>query len=44
MHIFQATAILRMVLESTIDHMLHKSWTKEDGEKVVTMSLPLSFH
>ena len=24
--------------------MLHKSWTKEDGEKVVAMSLSSSFH
>ena len=43
-HILQATAILQTLLESTADHMPHKSQTKEDGEKVVAMSLPLSFH
>ena len=43
-HILQATATLRTVLESTADHMPHKSRTKEDGEKVVAMSLPSSFH
>ena len=43
-HILQATATLRTVLESTVDHMPHKSRTKEDGEKVVAMSLPSSFH
>ena len=42
-HILQETTILRIVLESTADHMPHKSWTKEDGEKVVAMSLPSSF-
>ena len=40
----QATATLRTVLESTTDHMPHKSQTEEDGEKVVAMSLPSSFH
>ena len=43
-HTLQATAILRTLLESTTDHMPHKSRTKEDGEKVVAMSLPSSFH
>ena len=43
-HTLQATATLRTVLESTADHMPHKSQTKEDGEKVIAMSLPLSFH
>ena len=43
-HTLQATAILRTLLESTADHMPHKSRTKEDGEKVVAMSLPSSFH
>ena len=43
-HTLQATATLQIVLESTADHMPHKSQTKEDGEKVVAMSLPLSFH
>ena len=42
-HTLQGTAILRTLLESTTDHMPHKSWT-EDGEKVVAMSLPSSFH
>ena len=44
MHILQATAILRTMLESIANHMPHKSGTKEDGEKVVAMSLPLSFY
>ena len=39
----QATATLRTVLESTADHMPHKSRTKDNGEKVVAMSLPSSF-
>ena len=43
-HTLQGTAILRTLLESTIDHMPHKSWTKEDGEKAIAMSLPSSFH
>ena len=43
-HTLQATATLRTVLESTADHMPHKSRTKEDGEKVVAMSLPSSLH
>ena len=43
-HILQATATLPIVLESIADHMIHKLQTKEDGEKVVAMSLPLSFH
>ena len=43
-HTLQATTTLQTVLESTVDHMPHKSQTKEDGEKVVAMSLPLSFH
>ena len=43
-HTLQATATLRTVLESTANHMPHKSWTKEDGEKVIAMSLPSSFH
>ena len=43
-HTLQGTAILRTLLESTVDHMPHKSRTKEDGEKVVVMSLPSSFH
>ena len=43
-HILQATATLRIVLESTANHMPHKSRTKEDGEKVIAMSLPSSFH
>ena len=44
MHTLQAIATLRTVLESTADHMPHKSRTKEDGEKVVVISLPSSFH
>ena len=44
MHTLQATATLRTVLESTADHMPHKSRTKEDGEKVIAMSLLSSFH
>ena len=43
-HTLQGTAILRTLLESTADHMPHKSRTKEDGEMVVAMSLPSSFH
>ena len=43
-HTLQATATLRTVLESTANHMPHKSRTKEDGDKVVAMSLPSSFH
>ena len=43
-HTLQATATLRTVLESTANHMPHKLQTKEDGEKVVAMSFPLSFH
>ena len=43
-YILQATAILWTVLKSTTDHMPHKSQTKEDGEKVVAMSLPSSLH
>ena len=43
-HTLQATATLRTVLESTVKYMPHKSRTKEDGEKVEAMSLPLSFH
>ena len=43
-HTLQETAILQTLLESTADHMPHKSRTKEDGEKVVAMSLPSSFH
>ena len=43
-HTLQAIATLRTVLESIADHMPHKSQTKEDGEKVVAMSLPSSFH
>ena len=43
-HTLQATATLRTVLESTADHMPHKSRTKENGEKVVAMSLPSSLH
>ena len=43
-HILQVTAILRTMLESTANHMPHKSRIKEDGEKVVAMSLPSSFH
>ena len=41
-HTLQAIATLRTVLESTVDHMSHKSRTKEDGEKVVAMFLPES--
>ena len=44
MHTLQAIAILQIILESTANHMPHKSWTKEDGEKAVAMSLPSSFH
>ena len=44
MHTFQATTTLRTMLESTADHMPHKSRTKEDGEKVVAMFLPSSFY
>ena len=43
-HTLQGIAILWTLLESTTYHMPHKSRTKEDGEKVVTMSLPSSFH
>ena len=43
-HTLQGTAILRTLLESSANHMPHKSRTKEDGEKVVAMSLPSSFH
>ena len=43
-HTLQATTTLQTVLESTADHMPHKSQTKEDGEKVIAMSLPSSFH
>ena len=43
-HTLQAIPILRTMLESTTDHMPHKSRTKEDGEKVVAMSLLSSFH
>ena len=43
-HILQATTILQTLFESTVDHMPHKSQTKEGGEKVVAMSLPSSFH
>ena len=43
-HTLQEIAILRTLLESSADHMPHKSRTKEDGEKVVAMSLPSSFH
>ena len=43
-HTLQATATLRTMLESTANHMPQKSQTKEDKEKVVAMSLPLSFH
>ena len=43
-HTLQATPTLRTVLESIANHMPHKSRTKEDGEKVVAMSLPSSFH
>ena len=43
-HILQATATLQTVQETTANHMPHKSQTKEDGEKVVAMSLALSFH
>ena len=43
-HTLQGTAILQTLLESTADHMPHKSRTKEDGEKAVAMSLPSSFH
>ena len=44
MHILQAIAILRTMLESIADHMSYKSRTKEDGEKVVAMSLSSSFY
>ena len=43
-HTFQGTAIFRTLLESSADHMPHKSEIKKDGEKVVAMSFPLSFH
>ena len=43
-HILQVIATLWTVLKSTIHHMPHKSRTKEDEEKVVAISLPLSFH
>ena len=43
-HNFQAIAILQIVLESTINHMPRKIRTKEDGKKVIAMSIPLSFH
>ena len=43
-HTLQVIAILQSVLESTADHMPQKSLTKEDGEKVIAMSLPWSFH
>ena len=44
MYTLRATAILRTMLESSANHMPHKSRTKECGEKVVAMSMPLSFH
>ena len=44
MYTLQATATLQTVLESTADHMPHKSRMKEDGEKVITMSLSSSYH
>ena len=43
-HTLQGTATLRTVVESTANHIPHKSRTKEDGEKVIAMSLPSSFH
>ena len=43
-HTLEATTTLWTVLESTTDHMPHKSWTKEGGEKVIAMFLPSSFH
>ena len=43
-HTLQATAILQTLLKSTCNHMLYKSKTKENGEKVVAMFLFLSFH
>ena len=35
---------MRTLLESTADHIPHKSRTTEDGEKVVAMSFSSSFH
>ena len=43
-HTLQATTVLQTILDNTADHMPHKSRTREDGEKVVAMSLPSSFH
>ena len=43
-HILQATTVLQTILDNTVDHMPHKSRTKEDGKKVVAVSLPSSFH
>jgi len=43
-HTLQETTILGTILETTADHMSHKSRTKDDGEKVVVISLLSSFH
>ena len=37
LHTLQATAMLQTILENTVDHIRHKSKTREDGEKVVAM-------
>jgi hypothetical protein len=42
-YILQATATLRLMLEQTVDHMLHRTTTIETGEKVVSKCLPSSW-
>jgi hypothetical protein len=43
-HMLQATATLRQMLEQSSDHMLHKTTTLDTGEKVVSKCLPSSWH
>ena len=42
-HMLQATATLRQMLEQSADHMLHKTTTLENREKVVSICLPSSW-
>ena len=42
-HILQAIAILRLILEQTIDYMPHRTTTIETEEKVVSKCLPSSW-
>jgi hypothetical protein len=42
-HILQATATLRLLLEQSADHMLHKTRILKTGEKVVSKCLPSSW-